>query len=292
MFTYRESIPTYYLRNTSQALQIQSTNFIEYKLIRLLLGIIDIELDDGTIINQRNNYASIPSAINTRQSLRTLRDSIAPNSLQDFENYLIKSNTNNRGLIQEILTEFSFYIDCIQNKKQTQAFLHLYRTFEFISYSFPLIHASISRNYKGTFANLKSYFKDNVNEISFLNKFVEKFLENDPVLETSVDVNIRNVDQATQNQLYATIKRIFSSQTYLNFDDQNQSLNYEYKDTFNLFYFIRNRYFHFALGGQTNISSHSIRNPEFLFEHFNPGFSNWITYLYIEILRVQIDRWK
>jgi hypothetical protein len=291
-FTYKEAISPYFLRNCSANLNIDSTIFSEYYFIRLVLGTATVE-KDGHVIENRNNFCKIPFQENHRLSTKIIKDAISPLNLVDLESYLLKSNSNNRVLFNEILSEYSYHFFCIKQERYTQSFLHLYRALEFIAYSFPLVHASSSRNFKGTYSDLKNFFNKDGNELSFLKSFVNNLLSGDPVLSASINIVIEHTDPTIQNKIYFAFKRICSGQTYLAFDDASFKISYEFKSTIDFFYFIRNRYFHFAVGGhQTNFSTHSIVDPDILFKCIVDGFNNYIVYVYIEILKTMIDRWK
>ena len=190
-FNYTEVIPKRFLVYVPDNLKLSKTKWVEAKLIRLLLGTSDFTYTlDGTTISQRINYSNALGKANSILSAKIIRDTLAPLSINDLDLYLTKFKNANFSLHNDLLFEFSLYFLSKQKTNYLSGFLHLYRILEFISYSFPLIHSSLSRGYFGTFKALQSYFTKDGGELDFISNFIDKLFDGDPILGSSVDIFI------------------------------------------------------------------------------------------------------
>ena len=285
-FIYKEIIADRYLQFIPNNLNLNKTTFIEAKLIRLLLGTCDIENTASNFtIHQRKNYSDAQGTIYSRISSKTLKDCLSPFTLLEVDSYLNNTKNNNYSLINDLIIEYTYFLINESNENYTSAFVHLYRILEYISYTFPLVHASTSKNYIGTFQSLQSYFLKDAGELSFLVKFVDKLFENQAILNATTDIQI------PENNIYRSFKRTIP-QNLGNFDDSYQNLSIKYSKLIEVIISIRNRYFHFSVGGKRNIKSSEIVDPDQFFKQINEPAINWLTIIYFEVLRFLIDRWK
>jgi len=270
------------------SLKLNDDTKAEAFLIRLLSGTINIEHEfKSEIIEQRINYGIIPYQEIVRVSVKPIRDCYAPKTLVDLESYLI-SNLQNNSYTESILTEVSHFFIAKHQENHLSGFIHLYRLLEFISYSFPIAHASKSENIYGTFDALKEYFHKEGKELAFLKKFVNVLFKEKPELNLTLEINVTGVTPQIRNKIYQTFKRITQpKQDYINYNDALYQLSLEYKNLVDLAIFLRNRYFHFAMGGTKNIKTSDIIDPDYFFEHINNELLNWIYIIYSEIIKQQ-----
>jgi len=254
--------------------------------LRLLSGTVDIEHEHKSEkIEQRINYGIIPFQEITRVSARPIRICYSPKTLLELNDYL-NSNLHNNSYIESILTEVSHYFIAKRSENHLSCFIHLYRLLEFISYSFPLAHASKSDNIYGTFEALKEYFHKEGKELAFLKKFVNILFKDRPESNMIFEINITGVTPQIRNKIYQTFKRITQPKKgYITYNDALYQLSLEYKDLIDLSIYLRNRYFHFAMGGIKNIKTSDIIDPDYFFQHINDGLLNWIYVIYSEIIR-------
>jgi hypothetical protein len=294
VFEYKEAILPQYRRHIPRGLNLSRSNSadIELKLIRLLSGTCTLKCNEPlkTIV-QRRNYLDALNTVHTQVTSKTLKDCLAPFKLSDLESYLNNTRFSNHALLNDLLFEYSYYFLQVSRENHTSAFLHLYRILEYISYSFPLVHASVSKNFQGTFKNLQSYFTKDNGELGFLQKFISKLFDGDPIYSTTVDVNVNHSDIQIKKSIYKSYKKILPGDK-VSFDDTRLQFSVEYADLISIIIMIRNRYFHFAIGGQRNIKSSEITYPDLFFKQINDNAFNWLSIIYFEVLKTLIDRWK
>lgn len=292
-FEYKESILPQYLRHIPDSVNLNKTSYVEAKLIRLILGTCQVKSNNADItLNQNKNYCNALGTLNTNPTSRTFKNLVSPLTLSDIDKYLQKVKNTNYLLINDLLVEFSYFFLNENKGNHTSAFIHLFRILEFISYSFPLIHASTSKNYYGTFNSLKKFFTQDGGELSFLIKFVNKLFETDPILNTEVDIEVRyTIKPEVQTKIYKSYKRVLMSDK-ITFDDSTETFSFEYQYFIELIRSLRNRYFHFAVGGQKNIRSTEIEYPDIFFKQINDCAVNWLSIIYFEIFKTMVDKWK
>lgn len=286
IFSFTEPMIPYYRGFLPPSLQLDEQTKAESLLIRLLSGTIDLEHGyKGEKIEQRINYGILPYQEVIRVSAKPIRLCYSPKSLNDLHDYLV-DNLQNNNYVESILTEVSHYFVAKENENHLSCFIHLYRLLEFISYSFPLAHASKASNIYGTFESLKEYFHKEGKELAFLKKFVNILFKDKPELNLTFEINITGITADIQKKIYQTFKRITApKQDYITYDDTLFQLSLEYKNLIDLVVFLRNRYFHFAMGGTKNIKTSDIIDPDYFFEHINDGLLNWIYVIYSEIIK-------
>src|SRR5690606_7296379 len=118
---------------------------------------------------------------------------------------------------------------------------------EFISYSFPLIYSSYSRDYYGTFNQLKNYFSEK-NELSFFDSFIKKVLD-ETLLDSELEFDFSMLDSYLSKNYYQIVKQYVGTSNVIT-EINDQTLSFQYRHLLTLAINLRNRYFHFAVGGQ------------------------------------------
>lgn len=291
-FDYNEIMPARFIRHLPDSLNLSKTVFVEAKLIRLLLGMTDMSYSlDGTIIPQRKNYSNALVIANPIISSKIIKDSFKPLKIVDIDNYLIKFKNVNFSLHNDILFELSLYFLNRDKGNHVSSFLHLYRILEFMSYSFPLIHSSLSRTYTGTFKALQSYFSKDGGELEFIDKFIDKLFDDNLFMATTIDIGITAPTPLIQSKIYKSYKAVLGG--FSTFDDASKTIFITYSKIVPALIFIRNRYFHFAIGsGQKNIKSSDIEYPDIFFQQINEPILNWLSMIYFETLKTSISNWK
>lgn len=285
VFNYVEPMIPYYRGFLPAELIIDSNTKAEAKLVRLLSGTVDLEHNFSfDYVEQRTNYGILPYQLITRVSAKPIRDCYNPKTLTHIENY-INSNVQNTNYSESLLNEVSHYFIAKHSGNHLSGFIHLYRLLEFISYSFPLAHAKKTENIYGTFESLQDYFKTDGKELAFLKKFVNILFKDKPEINLTLEINITGATPVIRDKIYKTFKRITASKDYINYDDALFQLSLEYKNLIDLSVFLRNRYFHFAMGGMKNIKTSELIDPNYFFEHINDELLNWIYVIYSEIIK-------
>lgn len=145
-------------------------------LLELAMGKIQILNRHGECLySQKTNYTKLP-AVETNDNLYDQFNELLNTNILDYacreicDKFLIYERKNN-FVYEHILNELTQYF-VVNDVSPCEGFVHLYRTLEFMSYSFPLIYASKSRNYRGTYDSLKKFLGgDGSGELKFSRSF-------------------------------------------------------------------------------------------------------------------------
>lgn len=289
-FSYHECIDNRFLRHLKPQFSFAAPLANEVILIRLLVGTLRVtNLYSTDSFDQHNNYSILGRPTNTPVSTRPITNCLAPEyGINDICSYIDKTRYVNNEFYLHLLEELSSYFYKKTKSSHTICFLHLYRALEYISYSFPLIYASVSREYYGSFNKLKNYFDTSKSEILFFDEFTKKILETG-LLETPLTFNFNTLSPNLNKNHFQIIKQILTAD---NIDNEvaNVSITTSYQHLLKLAIDLRNRYFHFAVGGQRNIRSTEIIENDVFFLLINEELLNWISIIYFEILGVSIDK--
>jgi len=289
--TYTDCISNRFRNNLPLSLSITNLTSCEAQLIRLLTGTSKITNSyTQEQVTQNVNYGKLGREIIRMPSSRPIRDCLSsPLKISDLDQYLSKTNRENIQYYKLLLEEFCSYFISKQRNSFTKGFLHLYRIIEFISYSFPLIYSSYSRDYYGTFNQLKNFFSEK-NELSFFESFINKVLD-ETLLDSELEFNFSMLDGELSKNYYRIIKDFVGQSNILN-DIRNSKLSFQYRWLLQLVVNLRNRYFHFAVGGQKNIKPTEIIESDVFFQIVNEEIANWIAIIYFEILSHSVNKSK
>ena len=290
-FIYHEPLNDRYLNPLPVELHLLDSTCPEAKFIRLLSGTVDISHPiDDRVYKARTNYNKLPHSKNTKMSSKPIRECFDTYDVEKINNYLLDNNGHNRLYNESLLLESTHLITSKMRKDFLSSFVHLYRIIEFISYSFPLIHTSKSKNYFNSFDSLQKYFSNEGGELKFLNRFVSSIFENKPESDLEAEFNIPGFNDTMRSDLYRSIKRILDKkQSIIRYDDSLYQFHVKYIDLIDLIVFIRNRYFHFTTGsGMKNFKSSELIDPNLFFEIVIDNSFNWISRIYFEILMENI----
>ncbi|RYU85906.1 hypothetical protein EWM62_18900 [Mucilaginibacter terrigena] len=264
----------------------------EGKLYRLLIGTLDIKNNiTGEVIKQKSNYSVLGKKERNKFSLRLFTDPLSPTAtISDLDLHLTSGNPSNIVLFKDLINEYcSFYYYKAKNI-DTLAYLHVYRILERMSYTFPMMYASKATDYVGTFNKLQNFFKGSNSELKFFNLFIEDFFEEE-FLEYKVKINITAYNQDIKESYYRILKMLCSSNDpVITLTDFNEfsDITFENRNTINLLIHLRNRYFHFASGGQRNIKSSEMIEPNDFYRILNEHFVNWLAVVYFKIAKSSI----
>lgn len=253
-------------------------------LLRLLLGHLQFLCQNGKMFKLRKNYLFLPcqkapilTYKSIHDSINTLFSSMGSNfnlteDSKQLQHYLV-INRKNASLYEHVLFEISSFL-CCQVVSPIAAFTHIYRCLEYLSYSFPLVYAAKSRDYQGSFNDLKKFLSGDVSgELKFFQKFLFTLFNDEPntldyifEMEISISYPFEAIKQ--------DIEGIYHDFPY---DLDGNLLRIKFKDMVSLFIVTRNRYFHMLVGqGQKNFSSTEYDIDEF-FGCINPFLLNWIS---------------
>ncbi|MBX2827591.1 MAG: hypothetical protein KTR22_05480 [Flavobacteriaceae bacterium] len=285
-YTFQEAIDPRFIRHLRPEFELNNQTSNEAKLIRLLLGTVIVTNNYSTdSFDQFKNYSELGISENLTVSTKPIRECLLPNGdLTVLCSYIDKSKNSNNSYFLHLLEEITSFFYKKNKGSHTTAFLHLYRSIEYISYSFPLIYASVSREYYGSFNKIKNYFDTSKSELLFFDEFTLKILD-DGLLDTPLTFNFNTLSQDINRNHFQIIKHILTAERIDN-EVPNVSITTTYKHLLKLAIDLRNRYFHFALGGKRNIRGTEIIENDVFFSIINDDLLNWVSMIYFEILLV------
>ena len=160
-----------------------------------------------------------------------------------------------------------------------EAFIHIYRALEFMSYSFPLIYASKSKDYRGSYNSLKKFMDgDSSGELSFFKTFLKELFKNNILFEYEFEMYfLSDNEDLIEQELQRVIQK-----AYYTFD--GNTMRIRFVNIVDLIVTLRNRYFHMLLGQGTD-NFYDVRyDKREIFCAMNPIFINWLTMVYKEIV--------
>ncbi|MCP4347221.1 MAG: hypothetical protein GY795_17045 [Desulfobacterales bacterium] len=291
-FDYHEVLTGRNLANLPDLLRFDRDIKEEGKIIRLLTGSVYIFNNiSGKKFRQCINYSKLGFPRNSRISNALFLEFLDSSAnISDLENYLRNSEARNIPYFKELLLEFTCYFLAKKEKKYTIAFLHLYRLLEFFSYTFPMLYASRAKGYIGTWKKLQSYFKGSDSELKFLNLFIDEFFT-DYLKDYPVTFSITAFNEDIRKNYYTIINQICTQQKPIIevlSDNPFSEIIIRNKDIPNFAITLRNRYFHFLTGGQSNIPSSLLQEPDDFFEFIIESLANWLAVTYFEMIKYAI----
>lgn len=259
-------------------------------LLELLMGKIDIfDMSDQHIFNQKTNYTSLPFSTVKSHMIDDFNkvliiDDISDERTSNCVNTFFRNDRRNKIVYDHILHEITQYFLFGQNSS-CEGFVHLYRTLEYISYSFPMIYASSSSEYLGTYGDLKSFFSSDGGELKFFRRFLQTLLKpNSSVLNYTFNIVI-------DSQYSDELENLLKNEIHVDAVGFSESvMQVGFLDIMDLFLEIRNRYFHMLLGqGRNNFFGLNYEIND-LFKSINPFLLNWFATIYVEILNQRMLR--
>lgn len=256
----------------------------EAVLIRLLCGTLKIKyMLDGNEVEweQLNNYSVPGSEQNNLFQKKIIKEFFS------FEHYrlierksidkYLNSNRRNHFVHGEVLSELTGAMIWME-KSPIEAFVHIYRTLEFMSYSFPLIYASKSMDYRGSYENLKKFMSGDFDgELKFFKTFLKELFKNNLLFEYEFEIYFLN---GNEGLIKEELERVIKN-SYYNYDGNTMKIRFA--NVIDLIITLRNRYFHMLVGkGMDNFYDTRYDKRE-IFLAMNPVFINWLSLIYREI---------
>lgn len=292
LFDFKEGIASNYLTAIPFEFKISTTTNYDILVLRMLTCNIDIlRKKDNSVVKLQENYTAFPYHIVKRKSSKQMKNLLKPYTLKDYVKFSQKYYSRNVIFYHNLLQELVYYFYYSNIGQYQAAFVNLYRILEYVSYTFPLMHASHFGNYMGSFEALRGYFTDaKTSELAFFEKFVTTLYRGTSYLSYTTDFDFSHTDINIANNCYDALFRLVkNSNDWIVADRATHTLAIENKNVIKLFKDCRNRYFHFAVGGQRNIQNIDLKDPDFFFQQLNSKFLNWISYIYGTVVRESID---
>ena len=287
LFSFSDPIRTNYRRALPAYFHINATTSYDVLILRLLTSNLRIQNSKtASTINLQNNYTVFPFQVLTIKSGNPIRTLIGPNTLNDYVRFSTKFYTRNLGFYNNVLQELTFYFSYTSDQQYVTAFVNLYRTLEYLSYSIPMMHASHFGNYLGSFSALRSYFVDaKTSEIAFFELFLNRLFNGTPYLGLTTSFDFSNPDATIATNCYNSFRNLMPPAAWTVSNPATQYLEIENVNLLSLIKNTRNRYFHFAVGGQRNLHTTDLADPDFFFSRVNEQFLNWLSFIYSTVVK-------
>ncbi len=278
-------------------------------ILRLALGKVRISpIFQKSSFLHEINYLDLQNLQAGVDELEKLKEYLAPDvPLNDFaalfsDKVFINQNTS---FYLRLLNELSNFIFYERKGSHTTAFIYLYRTLEVISIPFPLIYVSKVSDFGNAFEFLRSCTATEKNdkdggkgELGVFKTFVEKIFENDPIKESTIDIDIIHNPRVPELQelYYKKLKDIcsFKGSSIIKEDDcvEFSKLAINYTEMGSLIISIRNRFFHLFNSERHNIQSHEIPHSDEFFQFINNKAAYWLFSIYFEIIKYSLSKIK
>jgi hypothetical protein len=287
LFTFSDPIAVNYRRSLPGYFHVNLGTSYDVLLLRLLSSNLKITYKKtGKNIPVNWNVFSFPSHKVTRKSILPIKALFSPFTVQDYVRFSNKFYGRNLKFYQNLLQETVFYFYYSNQEQHLSAFVSLYRTLEYMSYSIPLMHSSHFGNYLGTFNALRSYFVDaKTSEIVFFQNFINRIYNGTPYLTLTTIFDFSNPDGVIARNCYDSFFRLMNPADWVTANPLTQLLEIENKNLLVLLKNTRNRYFHFGVGSQRNIHVTDLSDPDFFFGKINDGFFNWLSFIFGTVIK-------
>lgn len=260
-------------------------------LIRLMSGNLDFRCElTGKIFKPRVNYFVLGDNIPLTPDINLVHSRILTSKRKLYK-YASTPDPKNRKFYGELFMEICRYIHVYSEEKHIESFLHAYRILEKISMVLPLIWASKTNDYSGSFKDLKLYFNDEKSgELRTLERFVNGFIDAG-ALSANCDFQFYSSNGDFQEKNYNLFKKIcIAVNAEIKSETPYSSISIPYAKVNSVCISFRNRYFHLLTGDPTNIGFQDCPDPESMFNSIHPLFFQWLMFNLAEIIKYDIDR--
>ncbi|EMJ7327549.1 hypothetical protein [Pseudomonas aeruginosa] len=218
-------------------------------------------------------------------------------ALPDYEEQINRVGFRNRKFYKSFLAELSSCIYHEHLEKHTAAFVHLYRSYEHLSYAFPMIYASKADDYIGTFESLRQWMSasssdGNVGELKFHKNFVASLFKGLPELSRTIDIEIKTKQEYRDSIFEALAKKVAgwnSPEKYSPETRYPDKLAIPFIEYHSFLVNLRNRFFHYSNARSDNIGLDDIVEADLLFSFVNKATLNYISTIFHAIVRHQIQ---
>lgn len=240
-------------------------------LFLLLAGALEIEYSfSGEAISSKVNYfyedLRIEDEASTSEPHTLISDDIDHDTLIK---YLNSYKNSHYSFFSNLLDEVSYCMFLMHKERHTNAFIHLYRALEAISFAFPAIYIASSNDFAGSYKFFQDFFKESgsdAGELAFFRQFVKKVLDGDPVLETSIDFQIDCESTEVCESVLSEVRRVTEKSIKANVDLPSSSVSVKFEDVCPFVITLRNRYFHNSSSGIKNMQIGKLIDPDILYK--------------------------
>lgn len=229
-----------------------------------------------------------------------------------INNFLEKEFRSNVEFYNQILNEIEHFYSYQNKGFYTSAFVHLYRTYEYISYAFPLTYIQNTNNFYNSYEELKKFFgtNDKSSELNFFERFINQtFLFDEYISEDLYTENIEIFFPAFQySNIKATLfvvtnklntklnevnkilreKGAAKIENVIEFNDDNSSLQISTLVFHGFIIELRNKAFHFKAARPDSLVAKYMYFED-LFKFINIHIYNWIAMIFKFVLKSAVN---
>lgn len=277
-------------------------NTHEFALIfRVISGSCQItNLHTEKIMPLKTNYFFGDLRENSSRGLAFLNDSDEGLTISDYEAQITSTGFKNRKFYKNFLAELTSCIYHEESERHTAAFVHLYRSYEHLSYAFPMIYASRTEDYVGTFENLRQWLSSknsdgNAGELKFHKNFVASLFKNLPELQTTIDIDINTKQEYRESIFKALAEKVAGWNNPTKYTPGTQfpdKLAIPFIDHHSFLVNLRNRFFHYSNGRSDNIGLDDIVEADLLFSFVNKVTLYYIATIFHGVVKHQMQSWQ
>jgi hypothetical protein len=245
---------------------------------------------------QTIDYFDLQNSNSAKPAITRLREYISP----DIDDELLGKIFQNKKFLYQNLqfferlnNEFCNYYYYQSKESYTTAFAFIYRILETISYAFPLIYASKTDDFKGTYHFLKQCLTGDKEkgELGFFKSFIAVVFDKDPLKDSSITIEINHESEEIQQYLFTAFKKACPDENIFSPDtNEPDRLSVKFSEYSSFIICLRNRFFHLFNSGHPNLQSDDIMDADSFFELVNAKSIYWISLVVLEILKHNIDK--
>lgn len=300
-FEFIETINDSDLDSDTKKLSPKYNDTPKVVLLRSIIGSLKIKhVLSTTEFNQAIDYIDLANTNAGIAPIEKLRNYISPDidipdlcTVFDNKKFAFQNASFYKRLVGEF-TNFYYY----QNKQShTTAFVYIYRILETISYAFPLIYASKTEDFKGTYAFLKECIGGNKDkgELGFFKSFIKLIFKDDPLGgdDSSITIDIIGSTEEIQQSFFDAFKKACSDTSIFHPSDtlEPRKLSIKFTEFSSFIINLRNRFFHLFNSGQPNLESDEILDADLFFKMVNNKAMYWISLVLLEIVKHDIENY-
>lgn len=292
IYNYKLKFKYDYYKNLPKELDIKKHSPICI-LLELIMGNVVISNHDNKILyNESTDYTKLPMCKKGRSLYKQFEtvlgiDEFDEEKIRICDKFFVRERKNT-FVYQQVLNELSNFFVC-HKYSPCEGFIHLYRSLEFLSYSFPLVYTSHSKSFKGSYTSLKKFFNDdnkNISELEFFENFLKELYKNyDMEYKFPFEILVRG---SKVENLKREFCKCIDGNYYV---FENNTLVIEFQNIRKIFNDLRNKYFHMSIGQKQKNFLCLDYNKNDLFYSLNPIFVNWISCIFVKIVQHGISEY-
>lgn len=284
LFIFEDGLDGINDTNLPKELRLGDEMSYEALLIRLLCGTLKIKLPvrEGYFEHPQLTNFSVPGTNdNTSFKRKIIKDFFSLDHYRQIEQRAINQylivNRKNHYVYRQLLSELTMALIRKENSP-IESFVHIYRALEFMSYSFPLIYASKSMDYTGSYNHLKDFMSgESSGELKFFKRFLKVLFKDNLIYDYEFDAFFLN---GTEQLIETEFQYVIKANYYL-FDGNTMKI--KFANVIDLVITIRNHFFHMLIGKGGDNFYDTRYDKRDIFEALNPIFINWLAIIYKEI---------